>query len=229
MDSLADLRQGRWEDVLCDVECDLLFTDTPFSERTHRGAKPTRKDGGNETELAFKCWTPDHVHAFTNAWNGRVRGWWAIMTDHVLVPAWEDALRGIKLRTFAPIPILMRGMTCRMAGDGPSSWVVWLMVARPKALYKWGTLPGFYQGSPRDSSDIRPKELRMPGSKPLWTGLEIIKDYSRPEDVVCDPMMGAGVFPRAALDLDRGAIGAESDPETFKKAQKFCALSEPEW
>ena len=33
----ADLRLGRWQDVLQDVTCDALIVDAPYSERTHDG------------------------------------------------------------------------------------------------------------------------------------------------------------------------------------------------
>jgi DNA modification methylase len=90
------------------------------------------------------------------------------------------------------------------------------MVARPKRLSKWGTLPGGYTGPPGERVHI--------GGKPLWLMRALVRDYTKPGDLVCDPMAGAATTLIAALSENRRAIGAEVDPETFAVAQKRMAL-----
>jgi site-specific DNA-methyltransferase (adenine-specific) len=46
----------------------------------------------------------------------------------------------------------------------------------------------------------------------------IVKDYSRPGDLIVDPCAGGGTTLLAAAIEGRRAIGAECDPETFAKA-----------
>jgi len=71
------------------------------------------------------------------------------LTDSELIPAWTAAYREAGRYAFAPVPILIRGMSVRISGDGPSSWCVYAMVARPATaeFVTWGTLPGAYVGT----------------------------------------------------------------------------------
>lgn len=40
----ADLRLGRYQDVLADVECDAVIADPPYSERTHAVPRALRDE-----------------------------------------------------------------------------------------------------------------------------------------------------------------------------------------
>jgi DNA modification methylase len=100
----------------------------------------------------------------------------------------------------------------RLNGDGPSSWMLYANVARPKRLSKWGTLPGGYTGPPGERVHI--------GGKPLWLMRKLITDYTKKGDLVCDPCMGACTTGLAAAIEGRRFVGAECDPETFAVAEK---------
>jgi site-specific DNA-methyltransferase (adenine-specific) len=61
------------------------------------------------------------------------------------------------------------------------------------------------------------------GAKPIDLMRALVRDYSRPGDVICDPCAGGGTTGRAAQLEGRGFIGAEMDPDTFAKAQERLA------
>ncbi len=215
-----ELRLGDWRTALESVECDALITDPPYSEKTHSGhnagVEAGRRDGDAalyQTPLHYPHWGRDDVFAFVRHWSPRVRGWIAAMSDHNLIPIWTDAFADAGRYAFAPIPCVIRAMTLRMAGDGPSSWAVYLNVARPKTreMATWGTLPGAYVVT-RDPGYI--------GSKPLDLMRAIVRDYSRPGDMVCDPCAGHATTLVAADSLARNAIGAEILPDTYAAAMK---------
>lgn len=216
---MIDFRLGRYQDVLQDVECDAVICDPPYGDRTHKGHNAGVKFANNAgyyqgNDLNYASWSVIEVMDFVRFWNGRNRGWFAIMTSHDLVPVWETQLSVIGGRyVFAPIPCVIPGMTVRLAGDGPSSWCVWLVVARPRnePFSKWGTLRGAYQAT---------KGNEHIGGKPLELMNAIIRDYSRPGDLICDPCVGAATTLIAAASQDRRAVGSEMDPETYTKATK---------
>lgn len=222
-----DLRLGRWQDALSDVEAvDCLITDTPYSGRTHKGHNASagagdHGHGGSGTPISYSSWTREHVEELVAGLHERVRGWWVTITDHELGPAWARAFEKIAgLYVFAPLPIVIPGSRVRLSGDGPSCWTYWAVVARPKSLpySRWGTLPGAYvapTGLPR-----REKEVVVPGGKPLWLMQALVRDYSRPGDVILDPCAGGGTTLLAAAQMGRRAIGAEMDPETFDLASR---------
>jgi len=207
----ADLRLGRWQDVLEGVECDALIFDAPFGKRTHAGhdAAP------NRAELGYECFTPANVIEIVDSFSPRCRGWFCTITSHDLAPCWRAALEAQGRYVFAPLPVIDKGRSTRMLGDGPCSWSDWLIVARPRTreMSKWGTLPGYYMRSHGDDRSERK------GGKPLDVMRAIVRDYTRPGDLVCDTHAGHGTTLLAALTEGREAIGAEVDPEAHAAAR----------
>lgn len=219
----ADLRLGRWQDVLADVEVDALICDPPYSDRNHKGynaatgraktstgEKVKTRDEANRVLIDYGHFTPEDVHAFVAHWSPRTRGWMACMTSHDLIPSWEAAYREAGRLPFAPVACVISGMGVRLMGDGPCSDTVYLLVARPrtKRFLKWGSLPGHYIAT------------RASGSgggrgKPLDLMRAIVCDYSRPGDLIGDPCSGRATTGVAALLKGRRFIGAEVDEPTY--------------
>lgn len=166
-------------------------------------------------DITYSHWTPANVDAFVDSWAPRNRGWFVCLSDHSLCAAYEAAFERHDLTTFAPVGILIPGMTVRMAGDGPSSWMIYANVARPKRLSKWGTLPGGYLWKPGERVHI--------GGKSLAGMRALIRDYTKPGDLCVDPCAGAATTLLAAGMENRRAIGAECDPETYEVARKRLA------
>jgi site-specific DNA-methyltransferase (adenine-specific) len=229
---MIDLRLGRWQDVLGDVECDALISDPPYSERTHASQRHGRRDEKCGREyvsargIGYAHMTSADVHEFVATWHPRTRGWFCAFTSHDLIAAYTDALGAAGRYVFAPLACVQRGMNVRLAGDGPSSWTTWLVVARPASLHRWGTLPGAYVGNPFDPGENTASAGRrtgVVGSKPLWLMKALVRDYSRPGDLVCDPCAGGGTTLLAAAIEGRRAVGAECMPEHYELAQKRLA------
>ncbi|HEY4056657.1 MAG TPA: DNA methyltransferase [Kofleriaceae bacterium] len=217
---------GRWQDVLSEDEVgtvDTIITDAPYSAATHSGGREAqREDGYDDEGLApdYTHWSADDIDPFVDSWSPRNRGWFVALSDHHLIGAWTTAFERNNRYVFAPVPCVIQGMTVRLAGDGPSSWTVYAIVARPRSLGKWGTLPGAYMGG------------REPGSKggrgkPRWLIDALVRDYSRKGDLVCDPLAGYGTTLISALLQGRRAVGAEVDESACNEAQKRAdALNE---
>lgn len=218
----ADVREGRWQDVLGDVECDALICDPPYGSRTHEGhnamEEQTKTLTGQSTReaISYDAWTHADVLSFVGAFAARVRGWWACMTSHDLIPSWEAAYAAAGLYSFPPVVVIQKRP--RLVGDGPASWAVFMMVARPKgtAYSRWGCLPGSYEAPTVKGSGIA-------GTKPLDLMRAIIRDYSRPGDLVCDPFLGSGTTALAALMEGRRFVGSEEKPEHMEIVRRRLA------
>lgn len=196
---------------------DSVISDPPFSARTHAGHDAVKGDGhtGNGTKtvrevISYGAWSDEEVSAVCRMLPAH--GWTCIITDHVLARDWERRMKEAGRYVFAPIPVIARGRSVRLTGDGPSSWTDWLIPARTKAEIKWGTLPGVYEGS---KTTIEHK-----GGKPLNAMCRIVEDYSRPGDTVLDFCMGAGTTAIACLRTGRKFIGIEKDPQHFETARQ---------
>ena len=216
----ADLRHGRWQDVLADVTCDAFISDPPYSERTHAGTADIGAIGGRQS-LSYASLSADDVHALVMHWSPRTSGWMACFCDDALIHVYRAAFADAGRFDFAAVPWLQHRP--RLLGDGPGSGACHLMVARPRErrFMSWGSLPCWY-GPTRGT-----EPGRHIGGKPLDIMRAIVRDYSRPGDLVCDPYAGGGTTALACLTEGRRAIGAEVDPDTHAKATARLSTWQP--
>jgi len=203
------------------VGVDAVITDPPYGERTHTKQAHGRRGEGYRDSwvtsrgLGYDHLTPEQAAEAAGVFRRAATGWVCVMTSHDLVAHWE---RGFgESYTFAPLPIVLQGMNVRLAGDGPSSWCVWMVVNRPTGL-KDGTKPGAYVGSPGAGPERAANEVK--GHKPQWLMDEILRDYSAPGQTVCDPYMGSGTTGVSSLRMGRRFIGVEKEPAHFEIACK---------
>lgn len=235
---MIDLRLGDYRNVCRDVVCDALIADPPYGERTHSGhndafvreksQKKTRLsrrgklDGGPRAAIEYCSWSPLDVRTFVDFWSQRTRGWIVALTSDDLIPVWRSAYRLAGRVDFAPVPCVMRGMSVRVAGDGPSSWSVYAMVSRPRnrEMATWGTLPGAYIVD-------RTSEWQSAGGggrgKPMDLMRALVSDYSRPGQLVWDPCFGYGSTIAAALQKGRNAGGSEIDAAVYAEGSRRLA------
>jgi len=224
-----------------------VITDCPYSARTHsghdegavtanRGAdyrdRVTKPGGGTgpRRQINYQPWGPADVAAFVGAWAPLTRGWIVSLTDHVLAPAWEAAMEAEGRYTFAPIACVEPGSRCRMLGDGPAQWSTFAVVSRPRdgawlaerhaarnARKARGedancALPGAYVAGEHGKD--------VPGGKPLALMEALVRDYSEPGDLVCDPCAGGGTTLLAAKLLGRRYVGSDIAAEHVEIARE---------
>lgn len=222
-----ELRLGRWQDVSNGIVADAVICDPPYGARTHGSSRMHdprygghRADGSTADGLGpeYTAWTTDDVHEFVREWSGFCRGWMVALTSHDLIQAWQAAHDEAGRYCFAPVPCVMRGMSVRLCGDGPSSWTVYAVVARPatREYSTWGTLDGAYVGP-------RGPESGGGRGKPDWLMQALVRDYSRPGDLVVDPFCGWGSTLSAARALGRRSIGIDVDAAALDEARRRLA------
>ena len=217
----ASVYLAHWRDLAAHVAaaggCSTMIVDAPYSERTHaandggdeRAQTAMLVAGGTRRVLDYQHWTPDDVREFVSTWSPAVSDWIVSITDHVLAPTWEAAFSDVGRCPFSPLAFTAPGSRVRLAGDGPSQWSTWIVVARPRTqtMARWGTLPGAYILPPGYS-----ERLDVVGGKPLWIMERLVEDYSRPGDLIVDPCCGAGTTLVAAQRTGRRSIGGDILP-----------------
>jgi len=195
------------------------------AERVRNGKRKREYDTPRRA-ISYDGWRPEDVRECVAWCAPRVRGWMVSITDHILAPAWADAMAEAEIGryVFAPLVWYAPGSRVRLAGDGPSCWCCWIIVSRPRTgedrtgrpWSRWGTLPGGY-AIPSDRLST------VVGSKPLALMRALVRDYTRPGDLVLDPCAGGGTTGRAALLEGRRFVGAEIDAETARAARERLA------
>lgn len=212
-------------------KADAIVVDAPYSGRTHEandvsaGRDPLSMEhpGKINRPLNYACWTEADVAGFVGLWSPRATGWLVSLTDHVLAWDWSETLDAAGRYSFSPIACVQSGSRIRLLGDGPAQWSTWAVVARPRDgawLTDWRdkrsargevvSLPGAYVVPP-GHSDRSP----VIGGKPLWLMRSLVRDYSCPGGLVCDPCAGGGTTLLAAVMEGRQAIGSEPMREHF--------------
>ena len=224
-DSAIDLRLGRWQDVLADVgEVDALITDPPYSERTDKGFRTGHSGCGNGgfrvEDIGYEPIDAEYCHAFVKSWVPRVKRWFVVFGDHITNAYWLAALHDAGLYTFPPVPWVKIDGAPRYMGDGPSSQSEWIAIARHRVRLPTRYRAGVYRTTIVTGNS---KESIVTGQKPLHLMAAIVRDYSEPGELVCDPHAGGGTTLLAAAIEGRRAIGAEMDPGTHAKALKRIA------
>lgn len=236
--SLIDLRFGRWQDVLADVErADSLLTDPPYSPRTADGYRSHGMVAkGRTIGIAYGSITEADAHELALSWSERIERWALIFGDHISQRWHEDSWKSCGWFTFHPIPYIREGAPPRFRGDGPASQSDWaqicgredvvadeadrISVARRKGLKPDGSRPGWYRGT-----TVRAGHgyLGITGQKDLATMRRIVRDYSRKGDLVIDPFCGSATTAIACAIEGRRCITAECDEHNYEIARKRIA------
>ena len=222
-DGTSSLYHATWAELADVVReqggCDAVIVDAPYSERTHAGhdAISEKAVALGRRALNYEPWTDADVGAFVAAWSPLARGWLVSLTDDVLAQAWRARLADAGRCSFAPLPLVQFGSRVRLSGDGPSSITTQIVVARPRTreYSTWGTLPGAYVQPPGAAE--RPVWV---GGKTPWATRALVRDYSRPGDLVVDPCAGAGTTAVAARFEGRRFIIGDSDPKAVECSAK---------
>ena len=196
-----------------------LAAQGAYAARVAAGIVAGRRD------IDYSFWPPATVRAFCDLWLPRLSGWAVTITDDVLAPAWRTSFVRHGLYPFAPLPLVETGSRVRMAGDGPSGWTCWVVVARPRGepYSKWGTLRGAYVVPGDRAMNSNGGTDRIVGGKPLLAMQCIVEDYSARGGLVVDPTSGGGTTGRAAKALGRRYIGMEQDAGRAELSAKQLA------
>lgn len=227
---MADVRIERgdgWELRCCDWRdadggwmgqyVDHVITDPPYGARTHAGQSAKTKDGSHRLaevgDLGYEAMDEPQARSLCKVASAHCDGWVLLQTSHDVAPWYEDELRHCGRYVFAPLPIVTPGANVRLAGDGPSSWTVWMVVSRSTIKKCWSTKPGYYQSPKREDNGVM-------GSKALGLMEAIVLDYTDRGDLVCDPYAGSGTTGVACIRNGRRFLGWERKPEHFEIACK---------
>ncbi len=221
-----ELRLGRFQDVLADVtSCDAVITDPPYlSACASAGSHPF---GGDRDAHAADESTMGYAPASAGLLDDVVSlaarvclGWFVAFNDFDGAHYIRAAVRRSGAVSAEPIAWLKpKSLTPPRGGlNLPEKGTEFIIASRFVSTQKRGHIPGSY-ASPHNTPPPC-QTLHVTGGKPLDLMRAIVRDFTRPGDLIVEPFSGGGTTLLAAVMEGRRAIGAEMDAGRFEIAVK---------
>jgi site-specific DNA-methyltransferase (adenine-specific) len=191
-----------------DASVDLVLTDPPYSDKTHKNASTNARPLGQKHAsrlVEFTSVTDEDVRAvFVEL--GRVTRRWVVATmewRHVAAFD-ENPPAGLRLMRFG-VWVKPDGMP-QLTGDRPAQG--WEAIAY---LHRVDVKPSWNGGGKHANFTTPVARGDHPTQKPLALVADLVRLFSDPGVLVLDPFAGSGTTLRAAKDEGRRAVGIELD------------------
>jgi site-specific DNA-methyltransferase (adenine-specific) len=192
---------------------DIVVTDPPYSENTHKNAKSNKSLQPEKKLLTFSALSDDAFIALCRE-SLRLSDGWVVMTcDYRHAALMYGAPEFIRLGAWVkpnPMP--------QLSADRPGQGFETILILHAGKRKKKWTRGG---GSGIWTFPVINKSL-IPTQKPIALLNALIRDFTYEGETVLDPFMGSGTTGMAAQSMGRKFIGIESNEEHFEIAcQRF--------
>lgn len=210
---------------------DHVMSDPPYESHMHnakagaRGIKPaqhrdyaagrlSRTDGQaplktldfESIEAARPVVTPLMVKAS--------KGWLIAFCTPEGVAPWRDAIEDAGARYKRACVWVKPDAPPQFNGQGPAMGAENFVAAWcGKGVSRWNG--GGKRGVYTHMTNGRTRDGRHPTEKPLDLMRELVRDFTKPDDLVCDPFMGSGTTAVACILEGRRFVGIEMMPDYF--------------
>lgn len=196
---------GDCKDIISGLKVDVVITDPPYSEVTHKGARTAL----DVSLIDFPSVTSDYLRTVYSMID--LKTWLIAFMDWRHIAELEknppDDLRFIRFGIW----VKPNGAP-QFTGDRPATgWEgIGMFHTHEKMRWNGGGRHGVFTYNKINGSH--------PTEKPLSLVMELVELFSNPGDVILDPFMGSGTTLLAAKLLGRRAIGIELD-------EKYCEVA----
>jgi site-specific DNA-methyltransferase (adenine-specific) len=216
---------------------DHVIADPPYSEHVHISARSSGRDsmiataavdrdGGRgasatrrQTDLGFTHLTEWLRRDISQLIAERVVRWSLVFCDAEGASAWQYELERFGLKHYCVGMWRRLNGAPRFTGLGPAQAFEAIEIACKKSGWNGGGKQAAWDHPVVINRGGQSPRLH-PTQKPLALMESLIRDFTDPADLVCDPFAGSGTTGVAAIRLGRRFIGWEKDPEFFAVAVK---------
>ena len=202
---------------LPDKSVDHVITDPPYEAEAHTLGRRRGKAGGGaeESPLDFPAITQEQRQAVAVALARVARRWVVVFCQAEAVAAWKAALEAGGGSYRRPMVWVKPGAAPQFTGDRPGMGYESMVAAHAPGRSRWngGGKHGVYIYPPCGDG------LHMT-QKPLELMLSLVRDFTDPGELICDPFAGSGTTGVACKCLGRRFIGWERDPKYHAIAER---------
>jgi len=212
----ATLYLGDCLEVMAGLDTvDHVISDPPYEDELHAAIGRIRRNDGREmiADLGFAGVNADRAEIAREC--VRVsQGWCILFTLAEGVRAWRDELQACGAKYDTCLAWVKPDSTPRMNGQGPARGFECAVTAWCAPGYRsWNA--GGKRGVYTHLVNNQERTGQHPTEKPRRLMSELIADFTKPGQTVCDPFMGSGTTGVSAVMAGRKFIGIERDPAHF--------------
>jgi len=219
-----EMRLGRWQDdpAFDDLDVDVVLSDPPYDERTHKNGRrgswdpdtKTTSPGGESAPKSFDPIDPaDIVRPLLE-----VAGRWVVcmcaleqLGDYAAAAGEERWIRAGFWRKTNPTP--------QFTGDRPGVPGEGIAIMHPPGRKRWnnGGSAAIWSCNVANSQIGRDERFHET-QKPLRLFSDLVEDFTEPGETILDPYAGSATTGVAAILNDRRFIGYEMQERYFDQA-----------
>lgn len=208
---------GDCREILPTLTADHVISDPPYEDELHGAIGRIRRNDGREMiqDLGFagvNASRSDIAAACVQS----ASGWVILFTLAEGVRAWRDDLQAAKAKWDTTCFWVKPDASPRFNGQGPARGAECFVTCWAGTGYRrWnaGGKRGIYTHCVNTN-----RQGEHPTEKPVSLMSEIVLDFTRHGETVCDPFMGSGTTGVACVKAGRRFIGIEQDPKWFDLA-----------
>lgn len=231
-----------WLPTLPDKSVDHVITDPPYSDHVHKNARAgVRKvplSGGKGAhgcdarrgidrgiDFGFDAVTPSLITDCAEQFARICKRWCLVFSDVESCHLWREALTAAGMRYVRTLSWDRMSGAPQFSGDRPAAAFDVITLCHAKsARCRWnaGGKRGIYHHAPEMNHGVT-KSRYHPTAKPLSLMVELLEDFTDPDELVCDPFSGSSTTGAACLRLGRRFVGCERSPEWAETSRKRLA------
>jgi site-specific DNA-methyltransferase (adenine-specific) len=210
---------------LKDGAVDVTITDPPYSEHVHgnsvRGSGRKRSGAGGgvtisaSRDLGFPSFTVGQIDASARELCRVTKRWILVFCDlEISMPFWRESFlryghEVVRVGIWHKI-----GSAPQFTGDRPAASTEAIVIAHrpPPGRKRWngGGRGCVWTANIREPGDGHGVADRHPTRKPIALMRALVRDFSEPGELVCDPFAGSASTGVAALEEGRHFLGWEA-------------------
>lgn len=217
----STLYLGDCRDILPGLEADHVIADPPYEDELHKvfgSARAIRTDGKKRSrrdDLGFVGVNADRAK-FASLMVTASKGWLIVFSLAEGIRAWRDEIQAVDGKWDQTLFWVKPDSTPRFNGQGPARGAECAAVAWCGTGYRrWNA--GGKRGVYTHCVNVN-RQGEHPTEKPLPLMMELVSDFTRHGETVCDPFMGSGTTGIACANLGRAFIGIEQSEMFFDLA-----------
>lgn len=221
-----ELRLGKFQDVLADIDrCDAVITDPPYLSACASAGGGSWAVGAThaavgESPMGYEPASESLLDDVVSLAARVCLGWFVAFNDFDGAHYIRSAVRACGAVSAEPIAWVKPKCLTPPRGhlNLPEKGTEFIVASRFKPLARNGLIPGSYV-SPRNTPGAC-HSLFVTGGKPIDLMRAIVRDFTKPGDLIVEPFSGGGTTLLAAVMEGRRVIGAEMDAGRFEIAVK---------